>query len=145
MAYREPDVPPDEPVDIEVACARLLHRRAERVRRSIVVPCVLLGLLIGGLLYVAVREAFLALLGFHYYYVTGFVAMLPPMVLSFRGARALGDLFVGRLMPGWTASLADQHGVDHEVLAEHALVALGAEPLAPMTEPDSRADLARDS
>lgn len=127
LPYRDPEAIPDEPPDLELLCARALHRKAELTRKAVVAPCVVLGLFAGALGYLAVREICLSTVGFHYFYLSGILGLTPPFVLAIRAARALGDVLVRRGMPRWTEELASRHGVSREVLEEHAEVALGSE------------------
>lgn len=121
--YRAPDEPAPEPPDAELAAARELHRRSDRVRKAVLVPTILLGIGAGVAGYLGVRELFFAAIGAHQPVVTGVMGMLPPVLASFWIARRTGDALVRRASPAWREELARAHGVSHEALAEHARIA----------------------
>ena len=131
--YRSPQGPGAEPPDVELACARTIHRRAEAIRRAVTVPCVLGGLALGVAGYFALREAFFATLGAHQPYVTGTLALLPPFALSFKVAQKVSDAMIRGRVRTWVRDLAREHQLSVEALTEHAEIALG-ERLPPLVD-----------
>jgi hypothetical protein len=124
VPYREPtDV--SEPPDPELAAARDLHARAERIRKLVVVPTVLLGLAGGVVGYMVLREVFFAAFGAHQPLLTGVLGMLPPFLLSFRAAGAISDALVRRASPRWQRELAAHYTLDESILDDHVKIARG--------------------
>jgi hypothetical protein len=125
--YRDASAPEAEPPDAELVCATELHRRADRIRRVILVPGLLSGIALGVVGYLALRELFFATLRAHQPYVTGLLTILPAFVGSLRAARWISDTVVGARVDGWSNELAKQHGVSAEALADHVRLVRGRE------------------
>lgn len=123
--YRQLVDVPEEPPDLELECARVIHRRAELVRKVSVVTLLLSGMALGAVGYTIVRDLFFARFGAHNPYLTASIAMTGPMVLAFRLARVVSDAVVRARVDAWADDLAARHGVSREALAEHVRVARG--------------------
>jgi len=123
--YREGTPPEPDPPDSELVCATELHRRADRIRRFVLVPTLLSGIAVGIAGYFALRELFFLALHAHQPYVTGFLSILPAFVFSLRAARWTSDAVVRARLDGWMTELGSKHGVSLEALADHARIIRG--------------------
>ncbi len=123
--YRQQADVLEEPPDLELECARVIHRRAELVRKASVVTLLLAGMLVGAIGYGLLRDLFFGYFGAHNPYLTASLAMTGPMVLSFRLARAVSDAVVRARADVWADDLAARLGVSREALADHVRVARG--------------------
>lgn len=117
MTYREPGSAPDER-DPEATAIEEIGRRAARMRRVVIVPLLLLGIVMGGLLYELLAELQYAWRGAHMPWVTGLLAFAPTFGGALRLAPRLADLAVRHRLPGWRRSLAEEHGLDLAQLEE---------------------------
>jgi hypothetical protein len=135
LPYREPTAPEAEPPDAELEAARALHRRADRIRKAVLVPSILGGIALGFGGYLGLRELFFSAFGAHQPVVTGVVGMLPPVLAAFWLARAASDALVRRALPSWRAELARAHGLSEEALDEHVRVAGGGPATPAALEP----------
>lgn len=122
VAYRTPNEP-----DAELLCATILHRRAERVRKLVLVPMRLAAFPIGAALYTLVRELFLWRKRAHMPYLTGALSFAPAFVGALRGARRLGDRVARARVESRTSEVAFAHGVSPEILEDHLRLVRGDE------------------
>jgi hypothetical protein len=125
--YREGAAPEPDPPDLELVCATELHRRADRIRRFVLVPSLLSGIVLGVVGYLALRELFFFTIHAHQPYVTGVLTILPAFVGSLRGARWFSDALVRARIDGWMTELTQAHGVSREALDDHARLVRGRE------------------
>lgn len=117
MTYRV-SAEPVEPIDGEAIAIAALGRRAQRLRRAIHVPVLLVGIGLGIAAYVMLREILLARFGGHVPYLTGALTFGPMFALAVRVAPRLGNAAAARALPRWRAELARRYGLDEAVLAE---------------------------
>ncbi len=121
--YREGE--PLAPVERdELAPATILHSRAKRTKQVGVLAGTTFGLVLGTAAYFALREVFFMVLGAHFPYLTGFVALAPPLTASIRLGLRVSAAVVRQRMPTWIRELSARYHVEPERLEEHALLAL---------------------
>ena len=117
VTYREPSTPHDDP-DHEAVVIQELGRRVGRMRMAIIVPLLLAGIGLGGLLYELLAELQYAWRGAHMPWVTGIIAFAPTFGGIFKLAPYIADAAVRRRLPVWRRTLAAAHGLDLAQLEE---------------------------
>jgi hypothetical protein len=117
MTYREPGSVSEE-TDPEAAVLQEIGRRAARLRMGIIVPLLLVGLVMAGLLYDLLAELQYAWRGAHMPWLTGIAAFAPTFGGMLRLAPRIADAAVRNRLPGWRRTLAQENGLDLAQLEE---------------------------
>ncbi|MBS2011407.1 MAG: hypothetical protein JST00_00735 [Deltaproteobacteria bacterium] len=117
MTYREPSEAPEER-DLEAIAIAELGRRAGRARAVFIVSVLVVGIGAGVVLYLALRELQLAMLGAHIPYLTGALTMFPAFGGAMRLGPRLADAYLAKRLPTWREELAKAHGLDLASLEE---------------------------
>ena len=107
-----------EPTDHEAAAIEQLARRALRLRRAVIVPVLVAGMVLGLAAYAMLREVFLGRFGVNFPWATAAVTVGPIFTLAIRVAPRLGNAVAARALPRWRRELARRHGLDEALLAE---------------------------
>jgi hypothetical protein len=117
MAYRDPSSV-REPTDPQLAAVAELGRRVTRTRIVILVPTVLGGIALGGLMYVVLRDWQFAHRGAHSPWITAVLSLVPTFGASLVLAPKIAQAVLRVLFPRWLSSLARAHELDEAELEE---------------------------
>jgi len=107
VPYRD-EFPAADPEELAV---KELAARAARVRRGILVPAIVVGLLGAIAGYLAVREIQFAMLHAQMPWLSGVVGGVPPFAAALKVAQRAGDAAVARRAPAWVAEQLERHGL----------------------------------
>ncbi|HVK65886.1 MAG TPA: hypothetical protein VM694_15500 [Polyangium sp.] len=105
--------------EAEAAAASELARRAMRLNKLIIVPCISLGLVLGVAGYFLLRQLQLELIGRHVPWVTGVLGVAGPLSGSFYVASRVSAFLMARRRGPWIEDVAAQYGVPVEALEDY--------------------------
>ena len=117
MAYREPSDRVDG-IDPEATAIAELNRRARRLRAMIHVPTLLVGIVLGGVLYGVLRDWQFETRGAHIPWLTGVMSFVPTFGGSFWLAPRLADAVARPALARWRAELTKKYDLDPAEFAE---------------------------
>lgn len=110
------------PIDGEELAVKVLAARASRLRRAILFPGIVAGLVGAVVGYWLVREAQFALFNVQVPWISGVVGSLPPFAASLRITQKLGDAAVRKRAPQWVEEQIRRHRLQPGVLDEYTTV-----------------------
>jgi hypothetical protein len=114
--------------DAEALAARQLGLLATKLRRRIFVPLVLVGIILGVVGYVVLREAQLRSYGMHMPYVTGACSFAPCFLGAGWLGRRAADAAVRLQMRGWCDELITRHHLPAGALDDYAALHVDQSP-----------------
>ncbi|MDI3284104.1 hypothetical protein [Polyangium sp. 15x6] len=106
--------------EAEAEAASELARRAKRLNKLVIVPCVVLGLVLGVVAYFLLRKLQLELFGRHIPWITGALGYGGPLGGSFHLAARAAAFFMARRRGPWLEDVAARYGVPVETLEDYA-------------------------
>ncbi|MDC0746448.1 hypothetical protein [Polyangium mundeleinium] len=105
--------------EAEAAAASELARRAMRLNKLVIVPCISLGLVLGVAGYFLLRQLQLELIGRHVPWVTGVLGVAGPLSGSFYVASRVSAFLMARRRGPWIEDVAARYGVPVEALEDY--------------------------
>ncbi|HVK64622.1 MAG TPA: hypothetical protein VM694_09110 [Polyangium sp.] len=105
--------------EAEAAAASELARRATRLNKLVIVPCISVGLILGVAGYFLLRQLQLEFLGRHIPWVTGVLGLAGPLRGSFYVASRVSAFLMARRRGPWIEDVAAQYGVPVEALEDY--------------------------
>ena len=96
-----------------------LAARAARLRRAILVPSIVLGVVGGIAGYLVIREVQFTFFQLQLPWVSGLLGCFPPLAGAFRLGRLAGNAVVAKRAPAWLEAATRRHGLPSHALDDY--------------------------